>query len=364
MADKEISIEIFETWLADGKELAVLDIRNAEDVGYASPLFATNLPADRLAEEIGRFIPRKLVRTVLIDDGAGAARRSAADLEAQGWAHVVALEGGIPAWVAKHGKDGGPTFDTPGVDFTLAIQREKGTPAITAVELDRLRREGGDVIIIDTRTIPEFARDHVPGAVAVPGAELLLRFKDVVPSAQTRVVVSCAGLPRAILGAQTLIDARVPNAVSFLHDGTKAWTAAGLELETGTTKAYPDASAEAREFAQVAISNLAADDRIQQIDLRTARLWSQDQGRTTYLLDVRTPGEFAHSHLEGSLSSEGGQLLGVAYRTISVRGARVVLIDDTLGIRARTVAHWLQRRGYELAILLVDFDSEALSDVA
>jgi hypothetical protein len=45
----------------------------------------------------------------------------------------------------------------------------------------------------------------------------------------------------------------------------------------------------------------------------------------------------------------------VAYRTIAVRGARVVLIDDPLGARAAVVAHWLQRRGFEIAILPYDF---------
>ena len=298
MADKEISLDEFETWLADGKELAVLDIRDPADVGYASPLFATNLPAERLIKDIGRFIPRQVVRTVLIDDGTGVARRAAAGLEKEGRGNVVALEGGIPAWLDRHGKEGGPTFDIPGVDFTLAVQREKGTPSISAVELEDLRRTGADVVVIDTRTVAEFARDHVPGAVAVPGAELLLRFKDVVPSADTKVVVSCAGLPRAILGAQTLIDARVPNEVSFLHDGTKAWTAAGFELESGQTRTYLAASPAAREFSKGAISNLSEDDRIPEVDLPTARLWSQDNGRTTYLLDVRTPEEYAERHLK------------------------------------------------------------------
>jgi hypothetical protein len=79
---------------------------------------------------------------------------------------------------------------------------------------------------------------------------------------------------------------------------------------------------------------------------------------------VRTPEEFEKSQLDGTLSSEGGQLLGVAYRTIAVRGARVVLIDYPLGVRARTVAHWLQRRGFEIAILLVDFSAQQLSAVA
>lgn len=70
---------------------------------------------------------------------------------------------------------------------------------------------------------------------------------------------------------------------------------------------------------------------------------------------MRTPEEYAAGHLPGSTSAEGGQLLGVAHRTIAVRGARVVLVDDPVGARAAVVAHWLQRRGFEIAILLHDF---------
>lgn len=363
MTDKTISREIFRSWLADGKELAVLDIRDPSDVGYASPLFATNVPVDRVAKEIDRFIPRAVVRTMLADGGDGAAARLAEQLALAGRPNVFALEGGIPAWTADTTAPL-PTFDIPGVDFSVAIRDEKKTPVISAEELKKLRDAGEDVIVIDTRTVPEFGREHVPLAVSVPGAELLLRFKDVVPSEKTRVVISCAGLPRAILGAQTLLDAQIPNQVSYLHDGTKGWTGAGLELESGVVRVYGEASEAALHFAREHIQTLSAEDQFPEIDIATARHWAADADRTTYLLDVRTPEEFEKGHLDGTLSSEGGQLLGVAYRTIAVRGARVVLIDDLLGIRARTVAHWLQRRGYEIAILLVDFAAGELSAVA
>ncbi|MEZ2129698.1 MULTISPECIES: rhodanese-like domain-containing protein [unclassified Sinorhizobium] len=364
MSQRTISHDTFRNWLADGEELAVLDIRDPSVVGYASPLFATNLSAERVVGEIGLFVPRKAVRTVLADAGDGAASRVAGELGAAGWPSVFALEGGIPAWTAEGNGAPLPTFDIPGVDFTLAVQKERNTPAISADELKQLRDAGEDVVVIDTRTVPEFAREHVPGAVSVPGAELVLRFKDVVSSEKTRVVVSCAGLPRAILGAQTLIDAKVPNPVSYLHEGTKGWTAAGLDLETGKTRIYDEASKSALAFAHRHIQALSSGDHFPEIDVATARTWAADPDRTTYLLDVRTPEEFERGHLDGTLSSEGGQLLGVAYRTIAVRGARVVLVDDLLGVRARTVAHWLQRRGYEIAILLIDFEGSRLSEVA
>lgn len=363
MSTQAISKATLIDWLADTAELAVLDIRTSEEVGYASPLFATNLPEARLDAEIDRFIPRKVVRTVLVDDGKGGGKLAAERLAVKGWSQVHYLEGGIPAWI-EGGVEKLPTFDIPGVPFVTKVRDEKGTPVVSASELKALRDKGEDVIVLDSRTVPEYARDHVPGAVSVPGAELLLRFKDLVPSAETKVLVSCAGLPRAILGAQTLIDAGVPNFVAYLDDGTKGWTNAGLTLETGKTRAYSEASEAAKAFAAEHVAALSRDDSLLLLDRATAESWARDESRTTYYLDVRTPEEFAEGHLPGTISSEGGQLLGVAYRTIAVRGSRVILVDDLLGVRARTVAHWLSRRGYEIGILLHDFAAEKLGAVA
>ena len=358
MSQSIIDAATLRQWLADGEELAVLDIRPAKDVGYASPLFATNLPSERVEAEIDRFVPRRAVRTVLVDDGSGVAENLANALVRNGRDKVFALQGGIPEWT-RDGLDGLPTFDTPGVDFSLAIGDEKATPSITASELKALHDAGGDVVVLDSRTLPEFAAGHVPGAIGVPGAELVLRFADLVPSPDTRVVVSCAGLPRAIIGAQTLIDAGVPNPVAYLDDGTKAWLAAGLELETGATAVFGEADPDGKKIVAERIATLSKHDVIPRIDAATASRWAGDAQRTTYLLDVRTPEEFTAGHFPGSTSSEGGQLLGVAYRSIAVRGARVVLIDDLLGARAAVTAHWLQRRGFEIAILLHDFAQDA-----
>ncbi len=363
MTARTINVSIFHAWLTDGAELAVLDLRPAEDFGHGEPLFATNLPASRVEAEIGRYIPRRAVRTVLADGGDGTATALAARLAAAGWDNLYALEGGIPAWLAQRAETL-PTFDTPGVIFSEAVRARESTPVMYVERLADLRRRRADVIVLDSRTVPEYAAGHIPGAVSLPGAELLYRFADLVPSPETEVVVSCAGLPRAILGAQTLIDAGVPNRVSYLHDGTAAWRRAGLDLEAGATRVYRTASRAAVAFAEQHLASLRAARTVPEIDLDTAAAWAADPQRTTYVLDVRTPEEYADGHLEGSLSAEGGQLFGVSHRTIAVRGARVVLVDDSSGIRAATTAHWLARRGFEIAVLRYDFAGAQLGAVA
>ena len=350
MTKRTIDSKTFAGWLDDGQELAVLDIRAKDQVTYyGQPLFGTNLPADRVLDEIDRSVPRRGVRTVLVDGGDGRGAALAETLHAGGWSDIHALDGGFPAWLESGFSE--RSFDIPGRDFSLAVQRERKTPVVTVEQLKARREKGEDIIVIDTRTVPEYARNHVPGAVNVPGAELLLRYTEVVPSAKTQIVVSCAGLPRAILGAQTLIDAGVDNPVAYLEDGTAAWKRAGWDLEEGATAGYSAATDRSRKFGRDHAAKFSSAGKFPEIDLKTARAWAADPDRTTYLLDVRTPEEFSAENIPGSLASEGGQLLGLSSRTIATRGARLVLIDDTDGIRARTVAHWLSRRKFEIAIL-------------
>jgi rhodanese-related sulfurtransferase len=349
-----INSQTFAQWLDDGAELAVLDIRPKEEITYyGQPLFGTNLPAERVLKEIDSLVPRRQVRTVLVDSGDGRGAGLAATLHADGWPNIHALKGGFPAWLDSGYVD--RSFDIPGKEFSLAVRKERNTPVVTVQQLKERREKGEDIIVIDTRTVAEYTRDHVPGAVNVPGAELLLHFAEVVPSSKTQVVVSCAGLPRAILGAQTLIDGGVPNAVAYLEDGTAAWRRAGWDLEIGPTARYGASTERSRRFGRERAAHLSTAGKFPEIELATAQTWAADPARTTYLLDVRTPEEFTAEHVPGSLSSEGGQLLGLSSRTIATRGARLVLIDDADGIRARTVAHWLSRRKFEIAILRYPF---------
>jgi len=90
-----------------------------------------------------------------------------------------------------------------------------------------------------------------------PGAELVLRVKDLAPSPDTLVVVNCAGRTRSIIGAQSLINAGVPNKVVALRNGTMGWNLAGFTCGHGETKQAPAPSHESVGWAKHAAGSVA-----------------------------------------------------------------------------------------------------------
>jgi len=334
-------------WLADGGEIAFLDVREEGQHGSGHPLLAVNIPYSRFEAEVVRLVPRRSCRVVLVDDADGVAGKAARRLAGLGYRDVHVLEGGAVAWEAA-GYRLFPSTNVPSKAFAEIVEHEFATPAISAEELDRLRRSGQQVTILDSRPLDEYARFHVPGAVPCPGAELVHRFADLVASPETLVVVSCAGRTRGIIGAQSLIDAGVPNRVMSLSGGTQGWRLAGLELASELDATLGPVSAEAIDEARRRAGTVAARFRVRAIDHATLAAWHDEANRrTTYVLDVRTSEEFAAGHLPGSASAPGGQLVQAIDRWVGTRDARLVLVDDT-GTRAIMTAHWLVQMGWDV----------------
>jgi cystathionine beta-lyase len=168
---------------------------------------------------------------------------------------------------------------------------------------------------------------------------------------KTKIVVNCAGRTRSIMGAQTLINFGVENPVYALENGTQGWVLADFELERGASRRYPDHVDPARLPALQA----RAREVMQRHGARTAsaeevRRWFGDAARTTYLLDVRTPEEFAHGSLPGAVHAPGGQLVQATDQWVGVRNARIVLVDSE-GVRAPVVAGWLKQLGCDVYVL-------------
>ena len=354
-----IDVPTLRRWLADGGEIAFLDVREEGQHGAGHPLLAVNVPYSRLELLIGQLVPRRACRMVLLDDGEAVAAKAARRLGALGYQEMHVLKGGVHDW-SSAGYPLFPSTNVPSKAFAEIAEHELGTPAITAEELDRRRRAGDKIVVLDSRPLDEYARFHVPGALPCPGAELTLRFAELVPDPETTVVVSCAGRTRGIIGAQSLITAGVPNRVMSLQGGTQGWRLAGFELEREAPGELAPISAAALAAARHRAEAVAQRFGVRFIDAATLGAWrAERESRTTYLLDVRTPEEFALGHLPDSVSAPGGQLVQAIDRWAGTRGARLVLFDDK-SVRAVMTAQWLHQMGWDAAVLDRPFEDTAL----
>jgi rhodanese-related sulfurtransferase len=170
-------------------------------------------------------------------------------------------------------------------------------------------------------------------------------------------VVNCAGRTRSIIGAQSLINAGLPNKVMALRNGTMGWSLAGFTCDSGKNRRAPAASAKTLEWAQQAAWRVAQACGVKRIDRAAVEQWRKDETRTLYLFDVRDPGEYEAGHVLGTRSAPGGQLVQATDQYIGTLGARIVLVDEA-EVRAAMTGSWLRQMGFADVFVLAENGSE------
>ncbi len=351
-ATPRVSAAEVRAMLSDGGEMALLDVREEgvfSDAGH--PFHACCLPLSRLELAIRELVPRLSTRIILYDGEDGLAERAATRLHSMGYRDVTVMAGGARAW-----KEAGYQLFTgvnvPSKAFGELVEHRCGTPHIAAAELKRRLDAGEEILIVDSRPLPEFRNMSIPGAFDCPGAELVYRVPDRVPSPETLVVVNCAGRTRSIIGAQSLRNAKLPNPVMALENGTMGWELAGLDLDRGREDALPPPSPSGLRRAAGLAADVAARYGVGSIDdAGLARFADEAEQRTLYLLDVRSPDEYAGGHLAGARPAPGGQLVQATDAYINTRNARIVLVDDD-GVRAVMTGSWLRQMGWSEVYVL------------
>jgi rhodanese-related sulfurtransferase len=342
--------------LTDGGELALIDVREELTFSQNHLLWARNVPLSRLELRFARLVPRKTTRIVLCDDDDGLAVRAAAILARGGYTDLAILDGGIAAWE----KAGFVTFSgvhVPSKAFGEFVEHDSGTPSIGPMDLDALRKSGANIVVLDSRPFDEYSRISIPGGINVLGAELVLRVRDIAPSTETTIVVNCAGRTRSIIGAQSLINAGVPNKVMALRNGTMGWHLAGLACASGKTDRAPAFTQDGLGWAKAAAQRVADKFGVRHTDAATVERWRQDGSRTTYVFDVRDPAEYAAGHYPGAIPAPGGQLVQATDVYAGTLGARIVLSDDA-EVRALMTASWLRQMGWQDVFVLAEAGGE------
>ena len=339
-----LSARALQDALRGDEEIAVLDVREAGRYARRHLLHAAPAPLWRLELLADRLVPRRDTRIVLVDDDETLAHEAAAKLTRLGWTDISVLAGGTDGW-ERAGLELFSGTNVPSKAFGEVIEHEKHTPWIDVDELHERVARGDDIVVVDSRTPEEFHNFTLPFSHSLPGAELVYRIGELAPDPKTFVVVNCAGRTRSIVGAQTLIDAGIPNRVASLRNGTMEWLLSGRELAYGRHAALPEPGEDALAAARARARDVAQRAGIGYVDTAALRQFEAEQdARTLYKFDVRTREEYETGHLEGWRWAPGGQLVQATDEYLATRRSRVVLADWD-GVRALTTGAWLAQLG-------------------
>jgi rhodanese-related sulfurtransferase len=347
---KLIDPDTLKKWLHDGQEIATIDVREHGQYGEEHLFYIVSIPYSKLESEVQRLVPRKQVRMVVLGDEAGTLSHKAIKrLSAIGYNKLHILDGGMPAW-KKAGYEVFAGVNLPSKAFGELAEHAFNTPRISATELDKKIQNKEDLIVLDGRPFTEFKKMSIPTAICCPNGELPLRIDDLVTNPNTTIVINCAGRTRSIIGAQTLINLGIPNKVLALENGTQGWYLADLKLDHGQTKKHPlnieqNTLAHRKSRARA----LAQKHGVKFVDHALVKQWQQDEQRTTFICDVRTPEEYSQGTVPGAQHCPGGQLVQATDQYVGIRGARLVLVDHE-GVRAPAMASWLAMLGWDVSV--------------
>jgi len=316
---------------------AVLDLRERAAYERGHIFRTTSLPRRLLEFRLPVLVTAAATPIVLVDDDGRLAALAAPTLAALGYRDVRTLAGGLAAWRAA----GLPTvqgINVPSKVFGERALHQAKTPQISAPELAARIARGVEMVIVDSRTFEEYARGCVPGAISVPGGELVLRIGDLVSRPDTPIVVHCGGRTRSYIGAESLRRMRLPNPIVALENGTMGW-------ERGATRRAPAPSARSRAAASLVAKRVAIEDGI--TFTTAAELEALIERRShdnVAVLDVRTSEEYAGAHVAGAVWAPGGQAVQATDEYVAVRAAAIVLVCDGF-VRSVMTASWLKRMG-------------------
>jgi len=331
---------------------ALLDVRERGTYERGHIFRATSLPRRLLGVRLPVLVTAAATPLVLCDDeGGDLARLAASEVGAMGYRDVQVLEGGLAGWRSA-GLPLVQGVNVPSKVFGERALHERGTPQISPSALKAKMDARARMLIVDARTPEEYARGCIPGAISVPGAELVLRIGDLVADEGTPIVVHCGGRTRSYIGAESLREMKLPNPVVALENGTMGWQLAGFELERGAARRAPSVSARSAAAAASVAQRVARRDAIRFLAAgEVLRLWQRRAEQNLYLADVRTAEEYAAGHAAGAIWAPGGQAIQATDDYFAVRGASFVFVCDG-NARSVMTASWFLRMGFpDVAVL-------------
>jgi rhodanese-related sulfurtransferase len=340
----QISCRDLAALMASETPHAVFDVRERGEFNLGQISNATSLPRSQIEFRIAELVPDRRIPIVVYDEGEGRAALAAQSLAELNYENVSILDGGLPEWR----KEELPTVtgvNVPSKAFGEKVHHERTIPEIFPEELRSLQERVIELMIFDVRTPEEYGRFCIPGAVNVPGGDLILWAEALRRKPETPVVVNCAGRTRSIIGTAGLLRLGLNN-VRALKNGTMGWVLTGLELESVPARVAPSAPDESRKHAREIALRIAEEERLSWVSARELLEHpARNEVGVTYLIDVRSESEYGDGHIGGSLNIPGGQAVQRADDFLAVKNSRIIFVSDQ-SARAVMAAYWYRQMGF------------------
>ena len=351
MNARTLTVDDLVAALAAAHPPLLIDVRDLIESERGHIPGAAILPRRRIEFRIEALVRDRATPLVVSDSGESTvpglpdprAALAAATFGALGYRDVAVLAGGLAAWRQA----GLPVVSGTQVSSKAFGRRIGDLALVPLVDVDTLRRwqhEGRRVALCDVRSAAEHTEGCIPGAVSLPGFEVVSHALDM--AAESDVFVMCSSArTRSLIVARTLIDLGLGEVVA-LDGGALAWRLAGLELEAGSRRRRVPPSTPARQFAELGSARLAKHHGVDRIEAAgLAALMDASDGNFT-AFDLRNLGRHVVAHVPHCLSVASDQLIVRHEELIAARDAPVVLVDDD-NVRALLTGVWLRRLGVQ-----------------
>jgi rhodanese-related sulfurtransferase len=171
------------------------------------------------------------------------------------------------------------------VALAQKIADEENVTWISPGELSRMASStAGMHYIVDVRSEDEYAAEHIPGSLNVPGGQAVQRADDFIAVRNAPIVFVSNESARAVMAAYWYRQMGFPE-VSVLHGGLRAWSESGGRMEAGAHDSKP------LGFDEAVAS-------VRWIDPPAARQKIADAA--VIILDLSTSIEFDAAHIPGA----------------------------------------------------------------
>jgi len=249
-----VKAEDFNVELIENPPALLIDVRTPtewEEKGYIAG--AVNQPLEQFMSFAGDWPEDKAANIVIYCAGGHRGNMAATLMRTLGYTNVRNMAGGFGAWsTAGLPFEGGapaPAEDAAVAEFdpvALWTDYLAGLPAsFNAVRVDDAAAQveaNPDLLIVDVRTVDEYAEGHIAGAINIPLTEVTDHL-DMLPNLDEPILVVCGSGHRSAMAMAALNLLGYDGATSMFA-GMNAWTGAGYEVTTEPTEAEAGAAPE------------------------------------------------------------------------------------------------------------------------